>query len=115
MTFASLTFFLFLPLAIPHLSIQVPEESLAEYEGVIPETDYPDNMNLNYLEHPSPRAAYAAMVSHVDRDVGKIRERVEQLGLDENTIIIFSSDNGPVMPRAGGSDSNASPGRSRSR
>lgn len=95
-------FFLYLPFAIPHLSIQVPEASLAQYKGVIPEHEYE---HRGYLEHPYPHAGYAAMISHVDRDVGKIMALVESLGLDENTIIIFSSDNGPTFDRLGGSDS----------
>jgi arylsulfatase A-like enzyme len=95
-------FFLYLPFAIPHLSIQVPEESLAEYRGIIPETEY---RHRGYLQHPYPHAGYAAMISHMDRDVGKIMDLVKSLGLDENTIILFSSDNGPTYDRLGGSDS----------
>lgn len=95
-------FFLYLPFAIPHLSIQVPEESLAQYKGKIPEEDY---KHRGYLKHPYPRAGYAAMVSHIDRDVGEIMALVEKLGLDENTLIMFSSDNGPTFNRLGGSDS----------
>ena len=95
-------FFLYVPFAIPHLSIQVPEESLAQYKGKIPEADY---VHRGYLKHPFPRAAYAAMVSHMDRDVGKITALVKELGLDEKTLIMFSSDNGPAFNRLGGSDS----------
>lgn len=95
-------FFLYLPLAIPHLSIQVTDESLAQYKDVIPEEEYE---HRGYLQHPYPRAGYAAMISHVDRDVGTIMDKVAELGLDENTIIIFSSDNGPTFDRLGGSDS----------
>jgi len=95
-------FFLYMPFAIPHLSIQVPEESLAQYTGEIPEEEYE---HRGYIEHPSPRAGYAAMVSHLDRDVGKILALVEELGLDEGTIVLFSSDNGPTYNRLGGSDS----------
>ncbi|MFP6581588.1 MAG: arylsulfatase [Candidatus Hydrogenedentota bacterium] len=95
-------FFLYLPIAIPHLSIQVTDESLAQYKGIIPEEDY---VHKGYLKHPYPRAGYAAMISHVDRDVGKIMDLVESLGLDNNTIIIFTSDNGPAFNRLGGSDS----------
>lgn len=95
-------FFLYMPFAIPHLSIQVPEESLAQYKGKIPEEDY---VHRGYLKHPFPRAGYAAMVSHMDRDVGKIMALVKKLGLDYNTLILFSSDNGPTFRRLGGSDS----------
>lgn len=95
-------FFLYVPFAIPHLSIQVPEESLAEYKDKIPEESYE---HRRYLEHPYPRAGYAAMISHLDRDVGKILALLEELGLDEDTLVMFSSDNGPTYNRLGGSDS----------
>ncbi len=95
-------FFLYMPFAIPHLSIQVPEESLAEYKGVIPEEAYE---HRGYLQHPYPRAGYAAMVSHLDRDIGKIMSLLRELGLDERTLVFFSSDNGPTFDRLGGSDS----------
>ena len=95
-------FFLYLPFAIPHLSIQVPEQSLAQYKGKIPEADYE---HRGYLKHPFPRAGYAAMISHMDRDVGQIVALVKKLGLDENTLVVFSSDNGPTHDRLGGSDS----------
>ncbi|MFP6695234.1 MAG: sulfatase-like hydrolase/transferase, partial [Pirellulales bacterium] len=95
-------FFLYLPFAIPHLSIQAPEDSLAWYRGKIPEEDY---VHRGYLKHPFPRAGYAAMVTHIDRDIGKIMSLVKQLGLDEQTLVMFASDNGPTFNRLGGSDS----------
>ena len=95
-------FFLYMPFAIPHLSIQVPDASLAQYKGKIPEEDYE---HTAYLRHPYPRAGYAAMISHLDRDIGKIVALVDSLGLGENTLILFSSDNGPTFNRLGGSDS----------
>ncbi|MEM8485818.1 MAG: arylsulfatase [Bacteroidota bacterium] len=95
-------FFLYMPFAIPHLSIQVPESSLEEYKDVIPEEAYE---HKRYLEHPYPRAGYAAMISHLDRDVGAIMDLIKSLGLDDNTLVMFSSDNGPTFNRLGGSDS----------
>jgi len=95
-------FFLYLPFIIPHLSIQVPEATLAEYKGKIPEADY---KHRGYLKHPFPRAGYAAMVTHMDRGVGEIMALLEELGLDDNTLVIFASDNGPTFNRLGGSDS----------
>ena len=62
-------FFLYLPFTIPHLSIQVPEESLEIYRDIIPEEDYEHH---GYLKHPYPRAGYAAMITHMDLGVGKI-------------------------------------------
>ncbi len=95
-------FFLYLPFAIPHLSIQVPETSLAEYRDKIPEESY---QHKGYLKHPSPRAGYAAMISHMDRGVGEIIQLLEELDLEERTLVMFSSDNGPTFNRLGGSDS----------
>jgi len=97
------SFFLFLPFIIPHVSIQVPEESLEEYKDIIPETPY--DHHPYYLEHPYPHAGYAAMVTHMDKAVGWIMYRLQELGLDENTLVIFASDNGPTYARVGGADS----------
>ena len=97
------SFFLYLPFIIPHLSIQVPEESLAEYRDSIPETPY--EHRDGYLEHPYPHAGYAAMVTHMDKAIGKILQQLRDLGLEENTLVIFTSDNGPTYARIGGADS----------
>ncbi len=97
-------FFLFLPFVIPHVGIQVPEASLAEYRGKFPEEAY-EHTKHNYVEHPTPRAGYAAMITHMDRDIGTILERLRKLGLEENTIVLFTSDNGPTYDRVGGADS----------
>ncbi len=96
-------FFLYMPFTIPHLSIQVPPESLAEYEGKIPEEEY--EHRDGYLRFPAPRAGYAAMISHLDRDIGKLLAVLDELGLADNTLVMFSSDNGPTYNRLGGSDS----------
>ena len=94
-------FFLYLPFPVPHVSIQVPEDSLREYEGAFPETPYTGDRG--YLPHPAPRAGYAAMITRMDREIGRIIALVSELGLDENTLIIFTSDNGPTFN--GGTDS----------
>ncbi len=95
-------FFLYLAFTIPHLALQVPDDSLATYKDAFPEIPY-DGKN-GYLPHPTPRAAYAAMVSRMDRDIGRLMAQIKKLGLDENTIVFFSSDNGPTV-RIGGADS----------
>lgn len=96
-------FFLFVPFTIPHLALQVPEDSLAEYRGQWDDPPY-DGKN-GYLPHPNPRAAYAAMVTRMDRSVGRLMETLRQAGLDRQTIVLFTSDNGPTYDRLGGSDS----------
>lgn len=95
-------FFLYLPFTIPHLALQVPEDSLAEYKGQW--EDPPYQGGKGYQPHPAPRGAYAAMITRMDRSVGRIVELLQQLKLDENTVILFSSDNGAVFPGIGGSD-----------
>ncbi len=95
-------FFLYLPFAIPHLSIQTTDDWLNKYKGVIPEEDH---VHRGYLKHPFPRAGYAAMVTQMDHGVGQVMKLIKELGLDDNTIIMFTSDNGPTFNRLGGSDS----------
>jgi arylsulfatase len=94
-------FFLYLPFPVPHVSIQVPEDSLKEYEGAFPETPYLGDKG--YTPHPTPRAGYAAMITRMDREIGKILDLLEELGLADNTLVMFSSDNGPTFN--GGTDS----------
>ena len=86
-------FFLYLPFTIPHLALQVPDDALAEYEGAFEETPYLGGQS--YTPHPTPRAAYAAMITLMDRDIGRVMDLVAELGLDEDTVFIFTSDNGP--------------------
>ncbi len=92
-------FFLYYPTIVPHLAIQVPDDSLAEYEGMFDDTPY---LGGSYLPHPEPRAAYAAMITRMDRNVGRILDLIAELGIDNNTVVMFSSDNGPTW--VGGSD-----------
>lgn len=94
-------FFLYLAYTVPHVSIQVPEDSLSEYLGTFPETPYTGDKG--YLPHPAPRAGYAAMITRMDHQIGLILDLLKKLNLDENTLVIFSSDNGPTFN--GGSDS----------
>lgn len=95
-------FFLYYPTTVPHLALQVPEDSLKEYAGQFPETPYLGERG--YLPHPQPRAAYAAMVTRMDRDIGRLLALLMELKLDENTIVVFTSDNGPLYDRHGGTD-----------
>jgi arylsulfatase A-like enzyme len=90
-------FFAFLPVTIPHASVVAPEEAFAPYlddEGnsLFEETPH---VAGHYTSQPMPKAAYAAMVSHLDQGVGQILDRLDALGVAENTIVLFTSDNGP--------------------
>lgn len=95
-------FFLYYPTTVPHLALQVPEDSLKEFEGKFPEKPYLGDRG--YLPHRTPRAAYAAMITRLDREVGRILQLIQELGLDEQTIFIFTSDNGPLYDQLGGTD-----------
>ena len=86
-------FFLYYAPTIPHSALQVPDAELEPYEGRWTETPLDDG---GYTPHPKPRAARAAMISRLDADVGKILRRLERLGLAENTLVVFTSDNGPA-------------------
>jgi arylsulfatase A len=95
-------FFLYFATTVPHLALQVPEDSLKEYEGAFAEEPYVGDRS--YLPHRTPRAAYAAMVTRLDREVGRLLDLVKELGLDERTMFVFTSDNGPLFNRLGGTD-----------
>ncbi len=92
-------FFLFFATTVPHLALQVPEDSLAEYEGGWPETPY--DGGKGYQPHGRPRAAYAAMVTRFDRTVGRLTALLAKLGLERDTLVLFASDNGPTYDVGG--------------
>lgn len=87
-------FFLYLSYVVPHAELAAPKEFMDQYKGRYQETPHPGG---HYHKQDSPKAAYAAMVSMMDADLGRIRSLIEKMGLAENTIIIFTSDNGPHL------------------
>ena len=87
-------FFLYLAYTIPHAELLVPEDSFAEYLGLFPEVPYAGRPG-GYASQENPNAAYAAMITRMDRDIGAILHKLKVLGIDENTIVFFTSDNGP--------------------
>lgn len=88
-------FFLYLPYTLPHLSLQAPEEYVKKYIGQFAERPYYGEKG--YAPNKYPLSTYAAMISYLDDQVGIILERIKQLGLDGETIIMFSSDNGATF------------------
>jgi arylsulfatase A-like enzyme len=94
-------FFLYGAFTPPHAEVVAPEDAVAEYRGKWPEPKtFPGSRT--YSPQSEPRAVRAAMISRLDRDVGRILDLLEELELAENTLVIFSSDNGPIT--AGGQD-----------
>ncbi len=87
-------FFCYLPVTIPHVELAVPADSLASYLGDFPEVGGGQEKRVGYIVSPNPRATYAAMVSRLDRDVGRLVAQLQDLGIDRNTVVIFNSDNG---------------------
>lgn len=94
-------FLLYLPFLEPHVAMQPPKEWVDRYPKDWDQKPYLGDRA--YLPHPRPRAGYAAMISDLDEHVGAIVSLVDQLGLGEDTLIIFTSDNGPTHD-AGGAD-----------
>jgi arylsulfatase A-like enzyme len=92
-------FFLYYPTIIPHAAFQVPEDSLAEYQGKFPEEK---PYLANYTANRTPRATFAAMVTRMDRHIGQIIAAIRENGLFDNTIFVFTSDNGPVFDSLAG-------------
>jgi arylsulfatase A-like enzyme len=87
-------FFLYWATPIPHLPIQAPKEWVDYYVDKFGDEE-PYLGDRGYFPHRYPRAGYAAMVSYLDDQVGKLVAQLEELGILENTLIIFTSDNGP--------------------
>jgi len=85
-------FFLYVPFTVPHFELLVPDDSLDAYRGEFPEpAAYRGD---HYASQPTPRAALAAMISRMDRDVGRIFALLKELDIDDETIVFFTSDNG---------------------
>ncbi|MBH56619.1 MAG: N-acetylgalactosamine-6-sulfatase [Planctomycetaceae bacterium] len=88
-------FFLYYPTVIPHVALHVPDEELEPYlELGWNDPPFVRDGGYGYTPHFTPRAAYAAMITRMDHYIGNILRTVEELGLTENTIVIFTSDNG---------------------
>jgi arylsulfatase A-like enzyme len=82
------SFFLYLAYTIPHAN---NESHLVDRHGM----EVPDYGIYKDKDWPEAQKGHAAMISRMDRDIGRLFDKLRGLGLDENTIVFFSSDNGP--------------------
>ncbi len=96
-------FFLYYASPLPHVALQVPAEELKQYEGVIKEDAPYAPKKGGYSPNRTPRTTYAAMISRLDKEVGRILAALEKAGVADNTIIVFTGDNGATHD-AGGVD-----------
>ncbi len=80
-------FFIYLAYNAPHFPIQPPADWLARYRAKHPDV-------------PEKRAKNCAFIEHLDAGIGKVLEALQQSGRSDNTLVIFSSDNGGSLPHA---------------
>jgi arylsulfatase A-like enzyme len=101
-------FFLYLNYTVPHAELRVPEDSVASFRGRFPEKPFtnpkadaqpagarPDGPSLGYRSQPEPHATFAAMITRLDRDIGRLTDLLRERGLERRTLVLFTSDNGP--------------------
>lgn len=89
---ATKPFFAYFAITPPHADLDYPD--LSQYENSFPETPFINNKPNGYKTQMKPKAAYASMVSEIDKNVGQIIKVLKEQGVWDNTILIFSSDNG---------------------
>jgi len=91
-------FFLYYPTVIPHVALHVPDEELEPYLDLgWNDPPFTREKGVGYTPHFTPRAAYAAMITRMDRYIGKLLQLLDELELSENTLVVFSSDNGTTL------------------
>jgi arylsulfatase A len=85
-------FFLYYASLIPHVALQIPRAEVEAYPADWDTAPYLGQHS--YLPHPSPRRAYAAMITRLDTEVGRILAVLDEAGVADDTLVIFTSDNG---------------------
>jgi arylsulfatase A-like enzyme len=101
-------FFVYLNYTVPHAELRAPEDAMAPFRGKFPEQPFanptadakptgarPDGPSLGYRSQPTPFAAFAAMITRMDRDIGGLADLLQSRGIDRRTLLMFISDNGP--------------------
>lgn len=97
-------FFMFYPTTIPHAELFATDQYMQKFRGKFnPEKEFkgvddgPTFRLGPYGSQPESHAAFAAMITNLDDNVGEILSKLEELGITENTIVMFASDNGPHL------------------
>lgn len=85
-------FFLHLSLTAPHADMTVPDRYREPFRGRFEEKPWGAG---GYFRQPEGLATYAGMIAFVDETVGRVLDRLRELGIDERTVVVFASDNGP--------------------
>jgi len=95
-------FFMYVPLTLPHAELDPPARYMKLFQNADGSSKFPPETpfikapaEYPYRSQAQPHVAFAAMIAKLDEDVGNIEQLVKQLGLDDNTYIFFTSDNGP--------------------
>ncbi len=87
-------FFLYYPSIIPHVALHVPDKELVRYNELGWDDPPFTRDGGGYTPHYTPRAAYASMITLLDKYVGRLVLALDLYGIADNTIVIFTSDNG---------------------
>jgi arylsulfatase len=88
-------FFLYYASPLPHVPLQAPKKDVDNYRAEFGDEN-PYDGSKGYFPNQYPHATYAAMISLLDQQIGEVRAKLRELGLEENTIILVTSDNGPT-------------------
>jgi len=107
-------FFIYLNYTVPHAELRAPEESVAPFHGAFPEKPFQnaradarrvgstfDLPSLGYRSQPRPLATFAAMITRMDRDIAQLLALLRTRGIEQRTLIMFISDNGPHQEGGG--------------
>ena len=107
-------FFVYLNYTVPHAELRAPDDSVAPFRERFPEQPFanpaadakptgstPEATSLGYRSHPAPHAAFAAMITRMDRDIGGLVALLRARGIERQTLVLFISDNGPHQEGGG--------------
>lgn len=85
-------FYLYYPTVIPHLALQVPDDEILQGYEDLNWSEDPDS--AHYTPCFKPNSTYAALITRLDKYVGRVVDELEKWGLTDNTLVVFTSDNG---------------------